>query len=362
MKLTSQSRRGKVNRISGFIYYCLLLLFSKASLINGEPFQWRTTAWPRLTKLPSFLPVILVTNIEDAVWFSCKTNDPAATVALYYHQQRNAGSSSQLAVQRAPGRIVQYGQSFFVSSISLSDAGFYTCTAVNRYQQRLPDLHKGLLFVSNVAKNVPPVVYPAGPVMVAPGGSVTITCKTRGIQRADGKSVIAWFQKRGGAQVPVPSTKIISRKSQRADGTFRDVQELRIQRLRGRDLGEYVCVRTVAGVVLSKSVQILLNYRSPKDVANDFIQKKLTENKVVVFCKSYCPYCRRVKGILGDLWNYLNIDVDLLPMQEPLLDALRDMTGKRTVPRVFINKRFIGGSEEIVDLQASGGLRTLIYS
>ena len=63
----------------------------------------------------------------------------------------------------------------------------------------------------------------------------------------------------GGVQVPVPSTKIISRKSQRADGTFRDVQELRIRRLRGRDLGEYVCVRTVAGVVLTKSVQILLN-------------------------------------------------------------------------------------------------------
>ena len=75
--------------------------------------------------------------------------------------------------------------------------------------------------------------------------------------------------------------------------------------------------------------------RSPKDVANDFIQKKLTENKVVVFCKSYCPYCRRVKGILGDLWNYLNIDVDQLPMQEPLLDALRDMTGKRTVRKII---------------------------
>ena len=80
--------------------HCIITLLTyhpHLSFHYTEPFQWRTTAWPRLTKLPSFLPVILVTNIEDAVWFSCKTNDPAATVALYYHQQRNAGSSSQVS-------------------------------------------------------------------------------------------------------------------------------------------------------------------------------------------------------------------------------------------------------------------------
>ena len=43
-------------------------------------------------------------------------------------------------------------------------------------------------------------------------------------------------------------------------------------------------------------------------------------------------------------------------------DELEEITGARTVPRVFINGKFVGGGDDIVDLDRRGKLRDLLES
>ena len=41
-------------------------------------------------------------------------------------------------------------------------------------------------------------------------------------------------------------------------------------------------------------------------------------------------------------------------------DALKDLTGGRSVPRVFINGKFIGGGDETAAAAADGSLQKLL--
>ena len=41
-------------------------------------------------------------------------------------------------------------------------------------------------------------------------------------------------------------------------------------------------------------------------------------------------------------------------------DALKDMTGGRSVPRVFINGKFLGGGDETAAAAADGSLQKLL--
>jgi len=78
-------------------------------------------------------------------------------------------------------------------------------------------------------------------------------------------------------------------------------------------------------------------------------------NPVVVFSKSYCPYCRATKTLLNEKLGsdkYFLMELDQVEDGAALQDALEDITGQRSVPNVFIGKKHIGGNS---DLQAKKG-------
>jgi glutaredoxin 3 len=78
-------------------------------------------------------------------------------------------------------------------------------------------------------------------------------------------------------------------------------------------------------------------------------------NPVVVFSKSYCPYCRATKTLLNEKLGadkYFLMELDQVEDGAALQDALEDLTGQRSVPNVFIGKKHIGGNS---DLQAKRG-------
>ncbi|KAL1974016.1 hypothetical protein VTN31DRAFT_5576 [Thermomyces dupontii] len=88
-------------------------------------------------------------------------------------------------------------------------------------------------------------------------------------------------------------------------------------------------------------------------------QKIIDENSVVVFSKSYCPYCRASKSLLAELGAkpYI-LELDQIDDGQDIQDALQELTNQRTVPNIFINKKHIGGNS---DLQAiKGELPTLL--
>ncbi|KAL6903672.1 hypothetical protein ACP4OV_004485 [Aristida adscensionis] len=82
---------------------------------------------------------------------------------------------------------------------------------------------------------------------------------------------------------------------------------------------------------------------------------------VVVFSKSYCPYCVRVKELFKQLGaSFKAIELDVESDGADLQNALKEWTGQRTVPNVFINGKHIGGCDDTVALNTQGKLANLL--
>lgn len=80
---------------------------------------------------------------------------------------------------------------------------------------------------------------------------------------------------------------------------------------------------------------------------------------VVVYSKSWCPYCKAAKALLTRKGiPFEEIDVDGKPELQEAMS--RRANGRRTVPQIFIGETHVGGSDDLHDLEAAGGLDKLI--
>ena len=80
--------------------------------------------------------------------------------------------------------------------------------------------------------------------------------------------------------------------------------------------------------------------------------------KVVVYTTQYCPYCMQAKALLkhkGVTFEEVDVGED---------DALRarvvELSGRRTVPQIFIDDKPIGGYDELRALDDQGELDRLL--
>ncbi|XP_071850985.1 uncharacterized protein [Apostichopus japonicus] len=81
------------------------------------------------------------------------------------------------------------------------------------------------------------------------------------------------------------------------------------------------------------------------------------DKTVVVFGKTFCPSCRKVKGLLDELnAKYETVELDRRKDGSQMQAVLGKMTGASTVPRVFIMGECIGGWDDTEDLHRKGGL------
>jgi glutaredoxin 3 len=95
--------------------------------------------------------------------------------------------------------------------------------------------------------------------------------------------------------------------------------------------------------------------------AEEFAKQEISNNKVVVFSKSYCPYCRRTKALFEELGIEAKIhELNEIENGHEIQDALFKMTGQRTVPSVFIGGQHIGGSDKTMELHGSGKLLEIL--
>ncbi|KAJ5679021.1 glutaredoxin Grx1 [Penicillium macrosclerotiorum] len=88
-------------------------------------------------------------------------------------------------------------------------------------------------------------------------------------------------------------------------------------------------------------------------------EKLIAENGVVVFSKSYCPYCKSSKDLLRSYdANFTLLELDEIENGAAIQDALFEISNQRTVPNIFIKQAHIGGNS---DLQArKGDLKQLL--
>ena len=99
-------------------------------------------------------------------------------------------------------------------------------------------------------------------------------------------------------------------------------------------------------------------------MAQAFMNSKIQSGKVVVFIKPTCPYCRRTQELLSQLpfkQGLLEcVDITANGNTTEIQDYLQQLTGARTVPRVFIRKECIGGCTDLVNIHERGELLTRI--
>lgn len=80
---------------------------------------------------------------------------------------------------------------------------------------------------------------------------------------------------------------------------------------------------------------------------------------VKMYTTQVCPYCVRAKALLKQrgVDQIDEIRVDLDPSQRDQMVAL---TGRRTVPQIFIGETHVGGCDDLVALDQRGGLLPLL--
>jgi glutaredoxin 3 len=82
--------------------------------------------------------------------------------------------------------------------------------------------------------------------------------------------------------------------------------------------------------------------------------------KVQMYVTSWCPYCERARRLLRDKQvDFEEIDVDERPGAHEEMTA---RSGRQTVPQIFIGDRHVGGSDDLYELDAAGGLDPLLNS
>ena len=80
---------------------------------------------------------------------------------------------------------------------------------------------------------------------------------------------------------------------------------------------------------------------------------------VRMYSTQVCPYCQHAKALLKQrgVDAIEDIRVDLDPAQRATMMAL---TGRRSVPQIFIGATHVGGCDDLVALDQRGGLMPLL--
>lgn len=91
------------------------------------------------------------------------------------------------------------------------------------------------------------------------------------------------------------------------------------------------------------------------------IQEHLDSHKVVIFSKSYCSYCNKVKALFDSLTvGYYALELDVIEKGAEIQATLADMTGQKTVPSVFIGGQHVGGCDSTLKLHAQERLLPMV--
>jgi glutaredoxin 3 len=82
---------------------------------------------------------------------------------------------------------------------------------------------------------------------------------------------------------------------------------------------------------------------------------------VKMYTTQVCPYCVRAKALLKQrgVEQLQEVRIDLNPAER---DAMVALTGRRTVPQIFIGDTYVGGCDDLIALDQRGGLQALLQA
>mmetsp|Transcript_28180 Transcript_28180/g.71845 ORF Transcript_28180/g.71845 Transcript_28180/m.71845 type:complete len:138 (-) Transcript_28180:528-941(-) len=121
-----------------------------------------------------------------------------------------------------------------------------------------------------------------------------------------------------------------------------------------------------AAVTAGVSLLFIANRSPPMtkaEAAKKLVQQTIAAHKVAVFSKSYCPYCAKAKHALASILpadKFFVLEIDGRDDMDEIQDALGEITGARSVPRVFVGGQFIGGGDDTARKASNGELKQLL--
>jgi glutaredoxin 3 len=80
---------------------------------------------------------------------------------------------------------------------------------------------------------------------------------------------------------------------------------------------------------------------------------------IVIYTKSFCPYCDAAKGLLrskGAPFEEISVDGDRAAQAAMAAKA----GGRSTVPQIFIGDEHVGGCDDLHELESAGRLDPLL--
>jgi len=82
---------------------------------------------------------------------------------------------------------------------------------------------------------------------------------------------------------------------------------------------------------------------------------------VKMYTTAVCPFCVRAKQFLKSkgVESIEEVRVDMNPDER---QKMMDLTGRRTVPQIFIGQTHVGGCDDLIALDAKGGLAPLLVA
>lgn len=137
-----------------------------------------------------------------------------------------------------------------------------------------------------------------------------------------------------------------------------------IQALTGRDALPlvYINEKLVGGLAdvqaLNKDGRLQALLERSGALAEPTVWNAITQYPLVVFSKSYCPYCKKAKEALAALGaKPFVFELDLRQDGPAIQAFLLQFTHQATVPNVFIKGKSIGGADDTLALYKSGELK-----
>ncbi|XP_068451013.1 glutaredoxin-1 [Clinocottus analis] len=101
-------------------------------------------------------------------------------------------------------------------------------------------------------------------------------------------------------------------------------------------------------------------------MAQQFVQAEIQGDKVVLFVKPTCSYCITAQNVLSKYkfkpGHLKSIDISARADMANLQEYFLELTGARTVPRVFIGEECVGGGSDVEALHKSGKLESMLQS
>jgi len=98
----------------------------------------------------------------------------------------------------------------------------------------------------------------------------------------------------------------------------------------------------------------------PQDEVTERVDDAIADNEVVLFMKGsalmpQCGYSERALKLIGQYRDDVET-VDVLQSLEEFRTALEPHSGRETIPQVFVDGEFVGGSDILAQLDERGEL------